>query len=316
MTADAATDRIVAEAAGWIVRLDHGQDSVALQAWRRWHDADPRHAEVWRRFGQLRQAVPDGAQGSDLAAAQALRAAAKANPRRQALKLLLGGAGVGLLAATGYRQADQAGWLAAYQTHIGEQRRIALPDDVTLMMNTGTALDVSVAPEGIDVCLRKGEILLDGSASASTLRVLTAHGEVASQRSHLSVRLLGGATRVALNTGQADILTRDHLRARMLAGETRRYSSGQIVAETWDGSREFAWTQGVMIADNLRLDAFLAELARYREGFVRCDEDVAHVRVNGTFRVHQPDRVLQALAATLNLKLVYRTRYWVNVARA
>ncbi|EHK67700.1 FecR domain-containing protein [Achromobacter arsenitoxydans] len=318
MTADAATDRIVAEAAGWIVRLDHAQDSAALQAWRQWHDADPRHAEVWRRFGHIRQAVPDGARGSgpDLAAARALRVAADFHPRRRALKLLLGGAGAGLLAAAGYQQADRAGWLAAHRTGVGEQRRIALSDDVELMMNTGTALDVSAASSGIDVRLLKGEIMLEGLASAAPLRVITRHGEVSSVRARVAVRLQDGATRVALDQGDAQVRTRENIRSRMQAGDTARYTGSRIVAEDGRAGREFAWAQGVLIADNMPLEAFLAELGRYREGLVRCDDEVAHVRVNGTFRVQQTDRVLEALAAAHNLRLVYRTRYWVNVGRA
>lgn len=316
MSADAALDRIVAEAAGWIVRLDHSPDSAALQDWRHWHDADPRHAEVWRRFARVRQSVPDGVLGSDFAAAQAVRAVADRHPRRSALKLLLGGAGVGLLATAGYQQAYRAGWMAAYQTGVGEQRLIALPDDVTLMMNTATALDFSVEPSGIAVRLLKGEIMLEGSESASTLRVTTSQGEVSSTRAKMAVRLQGGATRVALNDGTAVVHTRENVSSRIDAGETRRFTGDRILAEDGWAGREFAWAQGVLIADNMRLDEFLAELARYREGLVRCDDEVAHVRVNGTFRVQQTDRVLEALAATHKLRLVYRTRYWVNVGRA
>lgn len=316
MSADAETSRIVAEAAGWIVRLDHAQNIVELDAWRLWHDADPRHAEVWRRFGYIRQAIPDGVCGADLAGARALRVAADFHPRRRALKLLIGGAGVGLLAAAGYQQADRAGWLAAYRTGVGEQRRIGLADDVTLMMNTGTALDLTVAPTGVDVRLLAGEIMLEGIASESALRVTTCHGEVSAVRARLAIRLQDMATRVALDQGEAQVQTRGNLLSLMQAGDTGRFSSDRIEAQDRQAAREFAWAQGVLIADNMRLVDFLAELARYREGLVRCDDAVANVRVNGTFRVQQTDRVLEALAAAHNLKLAYRTRYWVTVGRA
>ncbi|AVJ29272.1 FecR domain-containing protein [Achromobacter spanius] len=316
MSTDAANDRIVAEAAGWLVRLDHAGDSAAMQAWQQWHDADPRHAEVWRRFSHIRQTVPDGLRRVDLPAARALRVAADCHPRRRALKLLIGGAGVGLLAAAGYQQADRAGWLAAYRTGVGEQRRIGLADDVTLMMNTGTALDLTVAPTGVDVRLLAGEIMLEGIASESALRVTTCHGEVSAVRARLAIRLQHGATRVALDQGEAQVQTRGNLLSRMQAGDTGRFSSDRIEAHDRQAARDFAWAQGVLIADNMRLVDFLAELARYREGLVRCDDAVANVRVNGTFRVQQTDRVLEALAAAHNLKLAYRTRYWVTVGRA
>ena len=184
------------------------------------------------------------------------------------------------------------------------------------MMNTGTALDLNVAPTGIDVRLLSGEIMLEGLASGSAMRVMTRHGEVSSVRARLAVRLQDGATRVALDQGDALVRTRENCRSRMQAGETGRFTSDRIDADDRRAAREFAWAQGVLIADDMPLDEFLAELARYREGLVRCDDEVANVRVNGTFRVQQTDRVLEALAAAHNLKLAYRTRYWVNVGRA
>lgn len=311
-----AADRIVAEAAGWLVRLDHAPDAGTQAAWRRWHDADPRHAEVWRRFGRLRQAVPDGTRKPDRAAAQAVRAVNASQARRRTLKLLTAGAGLGLLGTVSYRQADRAGWLAAYRTAAGEQRTLSLSDETSLLMNTGTALDLRMRGQAIDVHLRAGEIMLEARAAPVALRVLTCNGEISSGQARLAVRLQDGSTRVAVEQGEARILTLAQRDARLAAGEVGSFTREHIAAETGWVGREFAWTQGVLIAEDMRLADFLAELSRYRSGLVRCDPAVSDLRVTGTFRVRETDRVLEALAATHGLKVAYHTRYWVSVSAA
>ncbi|WZB73660.1 hypothetical protein WJ972_19795 [Achromobacter insuavis] len=66
----------------------------------------------------------------------------------------------------------------------------------------------------------------------------------------------------------------------------------------------------------MRLDAFLAEVSRYRRGVVRCDPAVAGLRVSGVFRLQDTDAVLAIVARTLGLRVVERTRYWVTLSSA
>ena len=56
----------------------------------------------------------------------------------------------------------------------------------------------------------------------------------------------------------------------------------------------------------MRLDAFAAELGRYRPGLLRCDPAVAPLRVSGAFQLHDTDAVLAALPATLPVSVRYR----------
>lgn len=313
---DAAMDRIVAQAAAWLMRLDQSADGAEHAAWRQWHDADPRHAEVWRRFSRLRQTVPDGHHGAKSAAAQALSRVMTVPPRRHELKLLIGGVGAGLASAAAYRQARRAGWLAAYRTGVGEQRQMALSNGIDLMMNTDTALDLTLRAGTADIRLFRGEIMLETAAPQAPLRVLTPHGEITSGQARLAVRLQPTATQAAVDQGDAFVLTRNRLGVHLASGQARTFTDTRITIQTTPVDREFAWTQGILIADDMRLDAFLAELTRYRSGLLDCSDDVADRRINGTFRVRRTDRVLQALAAALALKLVYRTRYWVHLERA
>lgn len=99
------------------------------------------------------------------------------------------------------------------------------------------------------------------------------------------------------------------------AGEQLHFDGHGASATRPVAARDSAWTLGVLYAENLRLQDFLAELSRYREGFVRCDDDVADLRVSGTYQLQDTDRILALLAQTLPVRVHERSRYWVTVAR-
>lgn len=189
---------VVAQAAGWLVRLEQDGSAATRQAWQRWYEASPAHAKVWRRFELLQDAVP----ASGDAAAAALGAIDFHHTRRRTLKLLAAGAGIAVGGPLLYRQAREAGWLAAYRSATGEQRSLTLNDAVTLMMNTGTALDLRQDGSRLDIELHDGEIMLDTRAADSALRVLTRGGCIVPARAHLVVRTQGQLTRVALDAGR------------------------------------------------------------------------------------------------------------------
>ena len=77
-----------------------------------------------------------------------------------------------------------------------------------------------------------------------------------------------------------------------------------------------AWLDGLIVTRNMRLGDFLAEVARYRPGFLSCAADIADLRLSGVFRLEDTDRLLAVLPQTLPVQLRYRTRWWVTLERA
>jgi transmembrane sensor len=73
------------------------------------------------------------------------------------------------------------------------------------------------------------------------------------------------------------------------------------------------WREGVLMAKNQPLGDFLRELSAYRPGVLRWEPELEALRVTGSFRLDDTDRVLALLAASLPLDVHSRTRYWVTL---
>ncbi len=69
----------------------------------------------------------------------------------------------------------------------------------------------------------------------------------------------------------------------------------------------------MLTAQNQPLGDFLRELERYRPGVLRWDPRLDALRVTGSFRLEDTDRVLNLLAQTLGFQVQARTRFWVTL---
>jgi transmembrane sensor len=103
---------------------------------------------------------------------------------------------------------------------------------------------------------------------------------------------------------------------RVNAGQGSSFNASTVQAPASVPESAAAWSQGLLVADGMRLDALIGELARYRPGLLRCDPAVAHLQVSGVFSLRDTDRALHNLTRVLPVDVVSRTRYWVTVKAA
>ena len=75
-----------------------------------------------------------------------------------------------------------------------------------------------------------------------------------------------------------------------------------------------AWTRGMLVVDNARLADVVAELGRYRSGYLGVDKRVADLRITGSFPLHDTTLALNALVPTLPVQIEQHTPWWVSVA--
>ena len=322
-TAPQGKCEIVEQASRWFVRLQAEADDATVHEWKQWYQADPEHAAAWQGFAALHEALPDGRRSQDSAQAAAVKAVANRQGRREHLKLILSTLAIGLTASGTYRYANNNGWMADYRTRVGEQRAVRIGAAATpLLLNTNTAIDIKPNGRFTDVHLYSGELWLNDTRqhAAADIRVLTHDAVIEPSSAQLLVRCLRDEaspyTFAALRKGYASITTSRQVKGEMHADQMLRITGDRMFVQSGLPDREFAWTNGVLVADGMRLGEFLAELARYRPGLLSCAPELENLPITGTFRIQNTDLVLEALAASENLKLDYRTRYWVKVLPA
>jgi len=96
-------------------------------------------------------------------------------------------------------------------------------------------------------------------------------------------------------------------------GQQAPLSAGGLGARAPFDVLQLGWRDGVLTAQNQALGDFLRELARYRPGVLRWAPNLETLRVTGSFRLDDTDRILSLLASSLGFEVQARTRYWVTL---
>lgn len=312
---------VLEQAARWYVRLsEHSQDAALDQALHDWLNAHPSHKVAWARMQKLQGYL--GTAPAELA----MPTLALVARRRTALRLLgLVGAGaaVGTLS---YRVAPWQSWSAQHRTAVGETRQVPLADGSMLILNTDTAVDVVYDAGQRRLILRRGEILVQTTATLSPAEkgqrpfsVTTPQGRVVALGTRFTVAVGEHHTQVAVYEHAVDIypLNRDgNAAVRLNTGQAARFDTDTSELQGAADPNRTAWTRGSLIAIDQPLGEFIATLSGYRRGRLVCDPAIAALRVSGAFRLADTDAVLENLTASLPVKIVYFTRFWVRVEPA
>jgi len=321
MSGVAVNPRVRDCAIDWMVKAQSGLMSAAeQQALQQWRQASAEHEYAWQRVSSLPLMLQPGANLlADATARRALESAgADPQRRRQVLKCLLA---LGLFGGISWQGAESTlvrSALASYRTAVGERRRWALADGGSLWLNTASAVNLDLSAGQRTVQLIEGELALDTPAGSPSLQLLTPDAVLYSRGANLLVRHDRQGTQVTALRGLVQVSARRHPAVVPLqAGwQTRIDSLGVGRASPIDTFLAQAWLRGILPAERMRLDRLLAELSRYRPGFLRCSEAVAALRVTGSFQLDDIDAALALVATTLPVRIERRTRYWVTVVPA
>jgi len=323
-------------AIAWAVRLASGNATDAdVAACRAWRDASPEHDNAWMQIQALEDLFHSIPKERAVLATQTLQAAGPLQhpERRRALKRL--GAGVIGLTAIGLTLRAGPWWSTQrITTTIGARRRIELADGTVLHANTASDVEFRLSPLRRVIVLHAGEVHIDtGKDSLSLMgpRSFWVHTRQAQLEAlgtqfgvvqrDLSVMLYVDDGKVAVHYPHQVKDTRTP--ARVIARHGERYvirdGDGAPVRVDDPSWNPAAWTDGVLLARQMRLDAFIAELARYSPHPLSCDSDVAGLRVSGVFQLDGDaviDRALDALMRSLPLRKVRGPGDETRIARA
>lgn len=309
------------EAADWLIRMSESELSDTERAeWECWKVSTPERSRAWSR-AQLLQTKLGG-----LPPSLAMSALDRpSSPERRAALGKLAMILAILPAGWGsWKLADSQQWSADYHTAVGQQRELTLADGSKITLNTDTAIDVLFDANQRLIHLREGEILVqtapDISPMARPFLVSTRQGRMQALGTRFTVRELQPRTHLVVLEGAVKVELAENRQSTPLivnAGQRTDFSShtfGQLsVADRYVG----AWTQGMLMADKMRLADFVAELTRYRRGFVRLDPALADLRISGAYPISDSQRTLNMLAQTYPILVSgHLNGYWVMLSPA
>lgn len=310
--------KTVKQAIHWMLRLrESGHNAALQQQCEQWRGAHPEHEQAWQRVIRMHQdldlrAIP----GAGLAL-QALETSQRRLHRRQALKLLGGVAMVGTAVWLGNDLAALSRWTADYATGTGERRSFTLPDGSLMQLNTHSAVDLAFNDQQRLICLKQGELMITCSQAVNMQRpwrVQTRNALLEVFDGRLVARQDSDCTRVSVSHGRVAIhLPGNELLQWIEAGQDWRLDAQGAQRLEQVDMDAMAWSEGLIVTRDMRLSDFLAQVSRYRHGYLSCSDEIADLRLSGVFRLEDPEQLLQLLPQTLPVRLRQRTRWWVRV---
>jgi transmembrane sensor len=316
----AELDPLKREALGWIQRLTSGratiEDSEALAVWR--HQS-PEHENAFIEAGRLWKAF--NVAGKDLrASGQVSPGLTRLRPTRHAAvsrRLVLGGGGLVAASVAAYALIPPPFHLwpslgelrADYRTGTGEQRELALADDLTVRLNTQTSLSIeTLNGEADQLTLIAGEASFANEPTPARSLIVTAgDGRIVSQGAQFDVRRFGEDAGqpvcVTCTVGGVRIEHRSQT-ASLIAGQQVRYGANGIgPVTTIDVEIVSAWQRGVLIFRLTPLSAVVDEVNRYRPGrVILLNDALGRTPVSGRFPIDRIDQILTRIEATFGAK--------------
>jgi transmembrane sensor len=201
----------------------------------------------------------------------------------------------------------------SYQTAVGEQLTIALPDGSSASLNTDSRLQLAYTKSERRLILVKGQALFHvakGQARPFIVqaldRIVTAHGttfdvRIAADRK-VKVALIEGSVTVAdtrKNTPPPVKLQPNHI---LIASDDAVTVSAEPEIE-----HEVSWKDGLIIFEDESLAQATEEVNRYVKTPIVLDDDrLKQIRVSGAFRTGETQAFIEALQIQFPVKVVGR----------
>ncbi|MGF7156247.1 FecR family protein [Novosphingobium gossypii] len=300
------------EAAQFVARMDKdvwsATDEAELQAWL---EVDPLRQGVLLQVQAHWLALAPQAQQAEGEVggwAECDEAQTPSAPQWGRRGVMAGLAASAALAFAGWRWTQTP---AAYTTRLGEIRRLPLSDGSVMTMNSGSDLTVTMAQQSRRIELTQGEAWFEVAKDASRPFVV-ASGDV-------RVRAVGTAFSVRRRETGVEILVTEgvvetwaegdrDLRMRLEAGDRAMMSAHAVMdyeaGRSSSVDRALAWRSGMIDLDGRTLYDAADEFNRYNSRqIIIADPRVARERLDGLFRVNDPEGFATAVQASLGASI-------------
>lgn len=284
-------------ARAWVAKLVSGRiDEAALDGFRTWQAASPRHAAAFDEARRLYAQLP---------AHEAAEAALFEDipGRRKRRRAIAGGALAASLLLAVVLAKPEVLFPPDYAAPDGPAMQIALADGSRILLDGGSAVDVHLARERRDITLLRGRAWFEVEPDRSRPFVVSANGGTAMAvgTAYTVDATDAGATRVDVTHGVVRVDAGGGERV-LRVGEAARWGTGGLASVAGDTDR-LAWQEGRIIVRNRSLGEAAALLDRYIPGRIVVFGRLADVRVGGVFATDRAMQGLDALARSQGAKV-------------
>lgn len=311
----APVDELQEQAWVWLRLLNSGDvKSWDVEGFQRWLQANPAHQaafsaakQQWDTFKPVAGAVLR--RSADAAAFHERTLHGRLRSRRAFLGAAISAAAVAGIAVI-HPPADlwpaPGEWGADYRTVTGEQREIALTEQIRVTLNTQTGIRRQTdGDQTIGIDLLTGEAAIDlpvASAGSRPFVVVAGRGRSFADAGRFEVRYLDGKVCVTCIEGEVRVEHDLGIR-RLTARERTLYDDRMLSAvASIDPRQASAWRKGELVFDNTRLADVIEEINRYRPGrIVLVNASLRDKPVSGSFYVSSLDHALTLLQRTFDL---------------
>lgn len=290
---------VEAQAADWLARRDASDwDEAGQQEFEAWLAQSTAHRVAWLRL------LAAWNRADRLVVLRNPRSAPRVGARRASrrdwpslMKGLAASVGVCVLLVVAFAVVKLRTDAATYQTQIGQQERIALPDGSRMIINTDTLVTTHIDAERRSVELERGEAYFDVAHDATRpFTVKAGDFRVTVLGTKFSLRLDGERLRVVVVEGRVRLETPE----QSSTSTQTVIAGGEVAAAAADAAivmkrpveqleRDLSWRRGVLVFDQQTLAEVASEFNRYSAQKLVVDERAADIRIGGAFR---PDNVL------------------------
>lgn len=288
-------------AAEWIVRIEGAgseqERTASIEACRAWRGEDARHDRVFRQMQQMWRSVD------------------APPPRHKAMAVMVATVAVTFLA---WMTLPTERWLADQYTALGEVRRVALADGSVLTLDSATAVDVRIDAHKREIHLHGGRILAEVAKDQGgrSFKVIGRDGTAQALGTRYIVDQRATDTRVEVLESTVAVTSFGAPEQGMVlqVGEGVHFTDVALGARTPVATTAVqAWTNARLIFNEATLSEVVAELSRYRRGFlmVRDSERLGAMRFTGVLPLDDTDAALRIVAQNLQLKIGQLTPYAV-----
>ena len=326
-------DRRLDEAGLWIAKLDKGLSKDDEKLLRKWLAADLENREVFLQMAEMWDKMDILSLLNELfphAAEQRRPARVVRSIAASVLILMLVGLW-GLMNLSpdmsgGSNRSAVAAVSGVYETSIGENSIVTLPDGSELVLNTNSLVRINYTDQRRILLLERGEVHVkvapDTSRPLSLFAVAQEIRAVGTEfnveiNSDQNIELVVIEGKVLVGVHQRKIIDESELMLTSLPLASTAISQGEAIIlgsvdeEVDEISPEeiavkLSWQQGNLIFHGESLAAAVDEISRYTTvEFVILDENLKTLRISGLFKAGDVEGLLTTLKENFNITHTY-----------